>query len=251
MGEPTQLEAHMDLAGRVALLTGASGGIGKALGRRLIEAGVSTAFAYGRNADEAERLVAEAKGAGVAAVALSADLADPEAPARLVGATVDALGPVDLLIPNAGHSEQRAYTEVDLETWERTLAVNLRAPFLLAQQVVPGMAERGYGRVLFMSSVAAFTGGIVGPHYAASKAGLHGLLHFLAARVAGQGVTVNAVAPALIEDTRMLPPSADPRGLPVGRFGRPEEVADLAMAVLRNGYLTNQVLSLDGGAYPR
>jgi 3-oxoacyl-[acyl-carrier protein] reductase len=105
--------------------------------------------------------------------------------------------------------------------------------------------------VLFMSSVAAFTGGIVGPHYAASKAGLHGLLHFLAARVAGQGVTVNAVAPALIEDTRMLPPSADPRGLPVGRFGRPEEVADLAMAVLRNGYLTNQVLSLDGGAYPR
>src|SRR5262249_2684581 len=128
---------------------------------------------------------------------------------------------------------------------------NLRAPFLLAQRVVPGMAERGYGRVLFMSSIAAFTGGIVGAHYAASKAGLHGLTHFLAARVAGQGVTVNAIAPALIEDTRMLPPPADASALPVGRFGRPEEVADLAMAVLRNGYLTNQVISVDGGAYPR
>jgi 3-oxoacyl-[acyl-carrier protein] reductase len=242
----------MELAGRVALLTGASGGIGQALGRRLIAAGVKTAFSYGRHADEAERLVAEAADAGVTAVALPADLADPEAPARLADAATETLGgPIDLLIPNAGHSDQRAYTEVDLETWERTIAVNLRAPFLLAQRVLPGMAERGYGRVLFMSSIAAFTGGIVGAHYAASKAGLHGLTHFLAARVAGQGVTVNALAPALVEDTRMLPDTADPRALPVGRFGRPEEVADLAMAVLRNGFVTNQVLSVDGGAYAR
>ncbi|MFD0660689.1 SDR family NAD(P)-dependent oxidoreductase [Thermocatellispora tengchongensis] len=122
----------------------------------------------------------------------------------------------------------------------------------MAQRIVPGMAERGFGRVLFVSSIAAFTGGVVGPHYAASKAGLHGMLHFIAARVAGDGVTVNAIAPALIEDTRMLPAGGPgPRALPVGRYGRPEEVADLAMAVLRNGYLTNQVLSLDGGAHPR
>jgi 3-oxoacyl-[acyl-carrier protein] reductase len=105
-----------------------------------------------------------------------------------------------------------------------------------------------------MSSVAAFTGGVVGPHYAASKAGLNGLVHFLASRVARQGVTVNAVAPALIEGTRMLP--AGPEGgpaltIPAGRYGRPEEVADLTMAVLRNGYLTNQVLGLDGGIHPR
>ncbi|MFG1705855.1 SDR family NAD(P)-dependent oxidoreductase [Nonomuraea sp. M3C6] len=131
------------------------------------------------------------------------------------------------------------------------MAVNLRAPFLLVQRALPGMVERGFGRVLFMSSVAGFTGGIVGPHYAASKAGLHGLVHYLAARVAPRGVTVNALAPALIEDTDMLPATASPGNLTVGRFGRPEEVADLAMAVLGNGYLTNQVLSLDGGAYPR
>jgi 3-oxoacyl-[acyl-carrier protein] reductase len=245
------LVSMSDLTGRVALLTGASGGIGQALGRRLIAAGVRTAFTYGSRGEQANALVAEAERAGLDAVALPGDLADPEVPATLLRATAEALGPVDLLIANAGHMAQLAYADVDLATWERTMAVNLRAPFLLAQRALPGMVERGFGRVLFMSSVAAFTGGIVGPHYAASKAGLHGLVHFLAARVAAQGVTVNAVAPALIEDTAMLPADATPSRLPVGRFGRPEEVADLSMAALRNGFLTSQVLSLDGGAYPR
>lgn len=115
------------------------------------------------------------------------------------------------------------------------------------------MAERGFGRVLFISSVAAFTGGVVGPHYAAAKAGLHGLTHSLAARFAHSGVTVNALAPALIADTGMLPGEPDElrQRVPVGRLGRPGEVADLAVAVLRNAYLTNQIISLDGGIYPR
>src|SRR5213079_522774 len=120
----------------------------------------------------------------------------------------------------------------DAAAFDETLAVNLRAPFLLARRVLPGMRERRFGRILFISSVAAFTGGIVGPHYAASKAGLHGLTHFLAARLAPCGVTVNALAPALIAETGMLP--GDPgdlhRLVPVGRLGRPEEVADLALA---------------------
>jgi 3-oxoacyl-[acyl-carrier protein] reductase len=114
------------------------------------------------------------------------------------------------------------------------------------------MRERGFGRVLFISSVAAFRGGVVGPDYAASKAALHGLAHFLASRVAADGVTVNVIAPGFI-DTAMLP--GDPRELarsvPVGRVGRPEEVADFALAVLSNGYLTSKVLSIDGGMYPR
>ncbi|WP_043618127.1 SDR family NAD(P)-dependent oxidoreductase, partial [Nonomuraea candida] len=225
-----------DLSSRVALLTGASGGIGQALGRHLIAAGVKTAFVYGSHAGPAHELVTQAQNAGVGAVALAGDLADPHVPARLLDQAADALGgPVDLLIPNAGRALQQDYTTLDVQAWDRTLAVNLRAPFLLAQHALPGMAARGYGRVLFMSSVAAFTGGVIGPDYAASKAGLHGLTHFLAARVASRGVTVNALAPALIADTRMLPGDADPRALPVGRFGRPEEVADLALAVLRNG----------------
>jgi 3-oxoacyl-[acyl-carrier protein] reductase len=240
--------------GTVALLTGASGGIGGALGRRLIGERARVAFTYGGHAEQAERLAAEARDAGLEALVLQGDLADPAVPASLLERTASELGPVELLVCNAGHAEQREYPDVDLETWDRTLAVNLRAPFLLAQAALPGMAERGFGRVLFMSSVAAFTGGVIGPHYAASKAGLNGLVHFLAARVAAKGVTVNAIAPALIEGTRMLPSAPDGGTaipIPVGRYGRPEEVADLSMAVLRNGYLTNQVLELDGGIHPR
>jgi 3-oxoacyl-[acyl-carrier protein] reductase len=126
--------------------------------------------------------VKEAKDAGIDVITIPGDLTDPLVPARLVRETADTLEPIDLLIPNAGRAVQRRYTDVDLESWDRTLAVNLRAPFLLAQQTLPSMAERGYGRVLFMSSGAGFTGGIIGPDYAASKAGLHGLVHHLAAR---------------------------------------------------------------------
>ena len=143
--------------------------------------------------------------------------------------------------------------EVSSEDFDEMVAVNLRAPFLLAQRMLPAMRERGFGRVLFMSSVAAFTGGIVGPHYAASKAGLHGLMHFLASRLAPSGVTVNALAPAFITETGMLPgdPEELRRRVPVGRLGQPEDVADLALAILRNPYITNQVMSIDGGIYPR
>jgi 3-oxoacyl-[acyl-carrier protein] reductase len=132
--------------------------------------------------------------------------------------------------------------------------VNLRAPFLLLQAAVPGMITRGFGRVLAMSSVAAYTGGVVGPHYAASKAGLNGLVHYFAGRLAGHGITVNGIAPALIEQTGMLPQAPDgglPLPIPVGRLGQPHEVAELAIAVLANAYLTNQVILLDGGLHPR
>jgi 3-oxoacyl-[acyl-carrier protein] reductase len=145
------------------------------------------------------------------------------------------------------------YEDVDAESFDRTMAVNLRAPFLLARRVLPGMTERRFGRILFTSSVAGFTGGMVGPDYGASKAGLHAITHFLASRVAPDGVTVNAIAPALIEDTNMLPGDRGSlaRRIPVGRLGRPEEVADLAVAMLRNGYMTSKVVGLDGGMYPR
>jgi 3-oxoacyl-[acyl-carrier protein] reductase len=162
-------------------------------------------------------------------------------------------GDVDVLVANAGVGVRRdALEDVTREDWHAHLAVNLTAPFLLAQRLAPGMRERRFGRIVFMSSVAAFTGGIVGPHYAASKAGLHGLTHWLASRFAGSGVTVNAIAPALIEDTGMLPGGSEElaRRVPVGRLGTPAEVADLTLAVIRNGYITNQLIGIDGGMFP-
>jgi 3-oxoacyl-[acyl-carrier protein] reductase len=242
------------LAGRVALVTGASGGIGAAIAAELGEAGAAVALAYGSRAEPVEALRERlaARGARVA-VAGGGDLADPAtAPALLAGAEA-ALGPVDVLVPNAGLGVRRELGDVDLALWDATLAVNLRAPFQLVQGVVPGMRERGWGRILLLSSVAAFTGGRVGPHYAASKAGLHGLLGYLAGRLAGDGITVNALAPALIERTEMLP--GDPGDLaahiPAGRLGTPEEVAALARTVIANGYVTGQVIGIDGGMHPR
>jgi 3-oxoacyl-[acyl-carrier protein] reductase len=241
------------LKGRVALVTGASGGIGQAIALRLAAEGVAVALGYSSSAKAAEHLAETIGADGGRAVALGADLFSPEVPAELIDAVEATLGPVDVLVSNAGLGRRQSLEEVTSADFDQMLAVNLRAPFLLAQRTLPGMRERGFGRVLFMSSVAAFTGGIIGPHYAASKAGLHGLTHFLAARFAGSGVTVNALAPALITNTGMLP--GDPEQLrqqvPVHRLGQPDEVADLALSILHNGYITNQVISIDGGIYPR
>ena len=239
------------LAGRVALVTGASGGIGEAICRGLAAHGAAVAVGYGANERAAEHLARELALTGVRAQAFGADLSDSAAPARLSAAVSEGLGPVDVLVANHGLSQPGSVDDVDAEAFDRTLAVNLRAPYLLARAVLPGMRQRHWGRVVMVSSTAAYTGGIVGPHYAASKAGLHGLIYFLAARGAADGVTVNGIAPGLI-DTPMLPGDAGDLAerIPVGRLGRPEEVADLALAIVRNGYLTGHVLPLDGGMHP-
>ena len=244
----------MDLdPSRVALVTGASGGIGAELAARLGASGAAIAVHYATNRDSALRVTDAIVAGGGRAEAFASDLRDTDAPEQLVAAVEAALGEIDILCANAALSRPGSFEEIDANAFDETIAINLRAPYLLARRVLPGMIERGFGRVLFTSSIAALTGGITGPHYAASKAGLHGLTHFLASRVAASGVTVNAIAPALIEETGMFP--GDPKELirkvPVGRLGTPRDVADLAVAVLRNGYLTNQVLSIDGGMHPR
>lgn len=241
------------VTGRVALVTGGSGGIGAALCRALAAEGATVAVHYRDRSELAESIAREIVAGGGRAAAFPADLLVPRASELLVDAVESRLGPVDILVANHGHAHKATFDEVDAGAWDETLAINLRAPFLLAQRVIPGMKDRGFGRILFISSVAGFTGGIVGPHYAASKAGLHGLTHHLASRVAEAGITVNALAPALIESTDMLPgdPGYLQRAIPVGRLGRPEEVADMAVAMLRNAYLTSKVVSLDGGMHPR
>jgi 3-oxoacyl-[acyl-carrier protein] reductase len=238
-----------------ALVTGASRGIGRAVALRLARDGHDVAVGYAANAGAAEELAAAIRGLGRRAITAGADLADPAAADALVDAVEAGLGPVDVLIANAGvNTPGRRAEEISVAEWDRVHAVNLRAPFLLARRVLPGMAERGFGRIVLLSSVAAYTGGIIGAHYASSKAGLHGLAHSLSRQAAGDGVTVNVVAPALIESD-MLPPDPDVHArlaasLPVGRLGRAEEVADLVAAVVRNAFVTNQSILIDGGLHP-
>jgi 3-oxoacyl-[acyl-carrier protein] reductase len=243
-----------DLTGKVALVTGASRGIGAATAVRLAEAGVDVAVGCGRNREAAEEVAGKITGLGRRAVVLSGDMADPDVPRRIAAQASERLGPVDILVANAGTGIRMDLDDVDVAAWDHDMAVNLRAPFLLAQAVAPHMREQGFGRIVFLSSVAAFLGGILSPQYTASKAGLIGLTHNLAAALAPHGVTVNAVTPGLIA-TDML--TGDPRlealerSVPVGRLGQPAEVADLIVAVAQNAYMTAQTVSVDGGRYPR
>lgn len=239
---------------RTALVTGASRGIGRAVARALGRAGLSVAVGYHTHREEAEAVVREIAALGQEAVAVAGDVAAPDVGRALVDAAEAALGPVDVLVSNAGSVRPRDLESLSLEEWDRTFNEHLRAAFLLARRAVPAMAERGFGRVIFVSSVAAFTGGLTGPHYAAAKAGLGGLMRSLAAAYAPRGVTVNVVAPALVETDALGGLDADPERLaariPVGRLGRPEEVAELVLALVRTGYVTGQSLLVDGGLRP-
>src|SRR4030095_10992838 len=132
--------------------------------------------------------------------------------------------------------------------WDDVIAANLKSCFLVTQAVLPGMRSRHWGRIVNLSSVAAQVGGVVGPHYAASKTGMFGLTHFYAACLAKAGITVNAIAASLLETEMVLSnPNARRENIPLGRFGLPEEVAQVAVMLVRNGYMTGQTVNVHGG----
>lgn len=245
----------MALAGRRAMVTGASGGIGGAIAVGLAGAGADVVLTYEGHRADTEAVAKQVGDLGRAAAVVHADLGVPGAAQDLVEHVTATTGPVDVLVANAGTGVQAAWDEVDDDLWARTFAINVTATWQLTRAVLPAMIGRRFGRILYVSSVAALNGGVIGPHYAASKAALHGLMHHMAAEVAGCGVTVNTIAPALIEGTRMLPtdpghPDRLPMPIPVGHLGRADDIATMALAMLTNPYLTNKVIAVDGGLYP-
>lgn len=239
-----------DLTDRIALVTGGSRGIGRAIAIALGRAGANVAVNYRTRAAEAQEVCTQIARMGRRSMSVTADVSSTPAVAQMVHTVQEQLGAISLLINNAGISRPQPPEAITERDWDELLSVNLKSAFLVTQAVLPDMRARRWGRIVNISSVAAQLGGVIGPHYAASKAGLFGLTHSYAALLAKEGITVNAIAPALIE-TEMIAnnPKARPDLIPVGRFGSAEEVAEVAIMLMRNGYVTGQTVNVNGGWY--
>ena len=234
-----------DFSGRVALVTGGSRGIGRAIARALAGAGAAVAVNYQVN--EAAALETLALLPANAMIA-PADVSVGAEVAAMVARVERELGPIDILVNNAGIALTRGLDDITEEDFDRTIRVNLKSVFLCTQAVLPGMRARRWGRIVNISSGAARGAGAIGAHYNASKAGMEGLTRGYAARLVKQGITVNAVAPSLIA-TEMIADRAEElaKRIPLGRLGRVEEVAQAVLMVAANEYMTGQTIHTNGG----
>ncbi|RFU32159.1 hypothetical protein B7463_g4146, partial [Scytalidium lignicola] len=248
------------MKGKLALITGASGGIGAACARDLARYGINLALTYSKHKDGVDALIEELFGtysrSQIRVSSHRIDMASAEQITNLFVEIQEQHGqPPDILISNAGHGKRIPnITDISLEEWDYTITVNLRASFLLVKGCVPNMRNERWGRIILMSSIAAIGGGVNGCHYAASKAGLEGMGKNLARRLASDGITVNCVAPAMIGETRMIPNAeyvagtpGDVKNIPVGRLGTPGEVAQVVSMFVVTGYATGQTCLLSGG----
>jgi 3-oxoacyl-[acyl-carrier protein] reductase len=240
-----------ELKGKVALVTGGSRGIGREIALAFAAAGARVAVGYNQRSDAAEEVVKLIVAAGSKAVSLQAEVSKPLEAERLVRAAEKALGPLDILVNNAGIAQVKPVEQVTNEDWDEMIRVNLSSTFYVSQAALPGMRVRKFGRIIMLSSIAAQVGGIVGPHYAASKAGMIGLMHSYAVNLAKEGITANAIAPALIETDmlKQLPAGNAAATSPVGRFGRTDEISDVAVLLASNGFINGQTINVNGGRY--
>ena len=238
---------QIDLSGRTALVTGASRGIGRAIALVLARAGANIAVNYNTRRAEAEEVARQIGALGRRAMPIAADVSDSAAVATMIGAITSTLGPIDLLVNNAGIGPPHGLDDLTEAAFDRTIAVNLKSAFLCIQAVLPAMRARHFGRIVNISSGAARGAGGLGVHYNASKAGLEGLTRGYAARLAAEGITVNAIAPSLIDTEMVAPIRAAAARIPVGRLGTAEEVAQAVLLVMGNAYMTGQTIQLNGG----
>ncbi len=238
------------LQNKIALITGAASGIGKHIAITLAKTGITVIINYHNRYKEAKKMEEEIVLQGGTAKALQADVSDQAAVRSLLNIIKENFGNVDILVNNAGINPSKPFDKITLSDWQKTITINLTSAFIVTQAVVPAMIEKGFGRIINISSIAAQTGGVIGPHYAASKAGLIGLTHSYASILARHGITVNAIAPALIE-TGMIKnnPNIKPNLIPLQRFGQPEEVSEVVLLLVNNGYINGQTINVNGGWY--
>jgi 3-oxoacyl-[acyl-carrier protein] reductase len=238
------------LNSKVALVTGGNRGIGAACSLALARVGCNIALNFHQRANEAEKTGAEIEALGRRALLIQADVSRSEQVTKMVVQIEEALGAVSILVNNAGMMRVRKPEEITEADWDEHIQVNLKSAFLVTQAVLPKMRAQKWGRIINISSVAAQIGGVVGPHYAAAKAGMLGLMRAYAQVLAKEGVTANAICPALI-DTEMARsnPRATPSLIPVGRFGSAEEVASVVVMLAENAYMTGQTINVNGGWY--
>ena len=244
----------MNLEGRVALVTGASGGIGRVIARRLGAAGARVVLNYRTGSEAAAQAADAIRAAGGEAVSIPADVCDADAVEAMVSQVVERWDGIDILVNNAGVTRDRLLLRMTPKEWDEVISVNLRGCFLCTKSVLPHMMRRRRGRIVSISSVVGTSGNPGQANYAASKAGIIGFTKAMAREVASRNITVNALAPGYITTAMVEQLSEEVRKailgrIPMSRFGTPEDVAEAVVFLCGDGaaYITGQVLGIDGG----
>ena len=240
----------MDLKGKVTFITGSTGGIGLAIAKAFAQAGANIVL-NGRSAISAE-LIAEIEAFGVKCIGVSGDISDFEEAGRMIQETQEKLGPITILINNAGITNDKLMLRMKPEEFDQVLKINLVGTFNMTQQVLKKMLKQREGAIINLSSVSGLIGNVGQANYAASKAGVVGFTKSVAREVAPRGITCNAIAPGFIQ-TDMTDVLSDKvkeqvtQNIPLQRFGQVEDVAQTAIFLAKNPYITGQVINVDGG----